>query len=75
MIGATFLGTDMFLRNSLPQVIYNSHYGNGAPAMSLSIREHSHTTSDVLGAFLTYQPTHPNQILYYINLCSKSDAA
>mgnify|MGYP001218508863 CR=1 FL=1 len=29
-------------------------------------------TSDVFGAFLTYLPTLiSNQILYYINLCSK----
>ena len=33
-------------------------------------KEHSHITSDVLGAFLTYLLTHPNQMLYYISLFS-----
>ena len=33
--------------------------------------EHSYMTSDVFGAFLTYLSTYPNQILYYISLCSK----
>ena len=28
-------------------------------------------TSDVLGAFLTYLPTYPNQILYCLSLFSK----
>ena len=33
--------------------------------------EHSYMTSDVLGVFLTYLPTYPNQILYYLSLFSK----
>ena len=35
------------------------------------LREHSHMTSDVFWVLLTYLPTYPNQILYYINLFSK----
>ena len=35
------------------------------------IREHSHMTSDVFGAFLTYLLTYPNQMVYYIGLFSK----
>ena len=39
------------------------------------IREHSYMMSDVFGSFLTYLPTYPNQILYYIGYVVKSDAA
>ena len=33
--------------------------------------KHSLMTSDVFGIFLTYLPTYPNQILYYVRLFSK----
>ena len=37
----------------------------------IGLREHLHMTSDVLGVFLTYLTTYPNQILYCISLFSK----
>ena len=35
------------------------------------LREHSYMTSDVFWENLTYLPTYPHQILYYISLCNK----
>ena len=54
-----------------PSTAKNIYGPSMAENTLMLLREHSHMTSDVLGAFLTYLHTYPNQILYFISLFSK----